>query len=105
MKISFSLPVKVHKVFFTNMNNSPEHLGISDIHDVSSFNKVAASWISSATAGYTSSSPVKDTTNGTADVDMNKRKVEWTLKNFKGGTNKILEMSLSYDKDVLIDEL
>ena len=43
--------------------------------------------------------------NGEADVDMHKRKVYWVLKNFKGGTSRILECSLSYEKDVLIDEL
>lgn len=72
---------------------------------MSSFNKVASSWISAATSGYASAAPVVSSENGQADVDMNKRKVEWTIKNFKGGTNKVLEMSLSYDKDVLIDEL
>jgi hypothetical protein len=36
---------------------------------------------------------------------MKKRKIVWTLKDFKGGQNKTLEISLSYDKDVLIDEL
>jgi hypothetical protein len=85
------------------LNTTPE-LGIADIRDVSSFNKVASSWFSAAT-GYQGPSPQKPTDNGTADVDMHKRKVEWTLKNFKGGTNRVLEMSLSYEKDVLIDEL
>ena len=35
---------------------------------------------------------------------MNKRKVTWLVNNFKGGQSKVLEVSLSYDKDVLIDE-
>jgi hypothetical protein len=35
---------------------------------------------------------------------MKKRKVTWTLTNFKGGENKTLEVSLSYEKDVIIDE-
>jgi hypothetical protein len=36
---------------------------------------------------------------------MKKRKITWTINNFKGGQSKTLEVSLSYDKDVLIDEL
>lgn len=104
LKISFTFPTKVQKIFFTNINNSEEQLEITDIHDVESLKRVANSWISNAIS-YAGGSPTKNTDNGTADVDMNKRKVEWTIKNFKGGTNKTLEISLSYGKDVLIDEL
>jgi hypothetical protein len=43
--------------------------------------------------------------NGTADCDMKKRKVVWSLTNVKGGMNKQLDVCLSYEKDVLIDEL
>ena len=43
--------------------------------------------------------------NGQADVDMKKHKVTWTVTNFKGGQNKTLECTLTYEKDVLIDEL
>ena len=43
--------------------------------------------------------------NGQADCDMKKRKVVWSLQNVKGGQNKTLEITLSYDKDVIIDEV
>lgn len=45
-----------------------------------SLNKVATSWIASATS---STSIVNE--NGIADCDMNKRKVIWTINNLKGG--------------------
>jgi hypothetical protein len=36
---------------------------------------------------------------------MKKRKITWVINNFKGGQSKTLEVNLSYEKDVLIDEL
>jgi hypothetical protein len=54
-------------------------------------------------AVYGKSVPVGE--NGTADCDMKKRKITWVITNFKGGMQKNLDVSLSYDKDVLIDEL
>ena len=36
---------------------------------------------------------------------MKKRKVVWTINNFKGGQSKTLEVILSYEKDVIIDEI
>jgi hypothetical protein len=98
MKVIFKFPTKIHKVNFTNLQFN-QQLGLKDISDFNSFNKVAHQWISQATTG----APLQD--NGSADCDMNKRKIVWTINNFKGGQNKTLEVCLSYDKDVLIDEL
>ena len=50
---------------------------------MSSLNKVASYWLSAATA-YTTSTPIPGE-NGTADCDMKKRKVIWTVNNLKGG--------------------
>ena len=36
---------------------------------------------------------------------MKKRKITWIVNNFKGGQSKTLEVNLTYEKDVLIDEL
>ena len=47
---------------------------------------------------------LNDKTNGTADYDQNKRKVVWEIKDFKGGQSKTLKCSLTYEKDVIIDE-
>ena len=35
---------------------------------------------------------------------MKKRKIAWSLTNFRGGQTKTLACSFTYDKDVLIDE-
>ena len=43
-------------------------------------NKVATSWIASATSSTTVTND-----NGKADCDMKKRKVTWTINNLKGG--------------------
>lgn len=94
--------MKIHKVFFTNLNQTTDNLGISDINSISSLNKVASQLISAASS-YTSSTP-KVGENGIADVDMKKRKITWTITNFKGQTNKTLEVNFTYDKDVIIDE-
>ena len=40
-----------------------------------------------------------------ADFNVSKRRVEWTVKNFRGGQNRQLELSLTYKKDVVIDEV
>jgi len=65
-----------------------------------SLNKVATQWIASTTQ-----SSLSGQENGIADCDMKKRKITWTLNNFKGGQTKQLEVCLTYEKDVLIDEL
>lgn len=47
--------------------------------------------------------PVEDPDR--ADFNISKRRVEWTIKNFRGGQNRELELSLTYKKDTLIDEV
>jgi hypothetical protein len=42
--------------------------------------------------------------NGYADCDLKKRKVVWHVKDFKGGQSRTLEVVLSYDQDVIIDD-
>jgi len=67
-----------------------------------------ASQIISAAAGYAGRGggyAVPQVDNGKADFDTKKRKVVWEVKDFKGGQQKYLEVSLSYSKDVLLDEL
>ena len=102
MKVSFKFPMKVNKVNFTNLNQETYSLGLRDIHDMDSLNKVAQQWITTATT--TNQTGPGSGENGTADCDFKKRKVVWTINNFKGGQNKTLEVCLTYDKDVLIDE-
>ena len=63
-------------------------------------NKVAASYFSNSPETKNALNE-----NGNADCDMKKRKVVWQLMNVKGGMNKQLDVCLSYEKDVLIDEL
>jgi hypothetical protein len=65
------------------MQHDHHQLGIRDIKDIESLNKVASSWIANATASTGASAE-----NGTADCDMKKRKVVWEIKNLKGGQSK-----------------
>lgn len=100
LKVSFKFPMKVYKVNFLNLTQQNKVLSFKDIHDMESLNKVAASWINTATGNKT----LQESENGFADCDLKKRKVVWTVNNFIGGTSKTLEVCLSYDKDVVIDE-
>lgn len=97
MKISFKFPMKVYKVNFLNLSQQNKVLSFKDIHDMESLNKVASSWIPG-------NKSIQESENGFADCDLKKRKVVWTVNNFTGGTSKTLEVCLSYDKDVVIDE-
>lgn len=36
---------------------------------------------------------------------MAKRRIEWDIKNFKGGQNRTLDLSLTFKKGVVIDEV
>lgn len=65
-----------------------------------SLNKAASQWMAGSAASSAASSE-----NGFADCDLKKRKVVWTVNNFKGGQNRTLEVCLSYDKDTIIDEV
>ena len=49
--------------------------------------------------------PKKDVLNpDRCDYDVAKRRIEWTINNFRGGQNRELELSLTFKKDVVIDE-
>jgi len=42
--------------------------------------------------------------NGYADCDIKKRKVTWTVKDFKGGSSRNLDIVLTYDAETIIDD-
>lgn len=67
-------------------------LSYKDIKDIESLNRVAASWLAS-----TSTAEKEKLENGYADCDLKKRKVVWTVNNFKGKQTRTLEVCLSYD--------
>lgn len=49
--------------------------------------------------------PKKDQLNpDRCDYNVAQRRIEWTINNFRGGQNRELELSLTFKKDVLIDE-
>ena len=58
----------------------------------------------SANSMMTAKKPVPEELDR-ADFNVSKRRVEWTVKNFRGGQNRQLELSLTYKKDVIIDEV
>ena len=39
------------------------------------------------------------------DFNVSKRRIEWKIKNFRGGQNREIELSMTYKKDTFIDEL
>lgn len=43
--------------------------------------------------------------NGLAEFNNGKRKIIWRLKNVKGQMTKNLDVSLTYNKGIIIDEL
>jgi len=43
--------------------------------------------------------------NGVAEFNTGKRKIIWRLKNVKGQQTKTLDVSLTYNPGILIDEL
>lgn len=40
-----------------------------------------------------------------ADFNISKRRIEWIIKNFRGGQNRELELSMTYAKGTVIDEV
>lgn len=40
-----------------------------------------------------------------ADFDQSKRRVDWHVRNFRGGQTRELQLSLTYKAGVLIDEV
>ena len=40
-----------------------------------------------------------------ADFNVSKRRIEWKIKNFRGGQNRELELSMTYRKGTVIDEM
>ena len=102
MKVSFKFSMRVHKVNFTNLTQQNKVLSFKDIHDMDSLNRVAQQWISGQPATGTE---IEYGENGYADCDLKKRKVVWNVKNFKGGSSRNLDVVLSYDPEVVIDEL
>lgn len=99
-KVTFQFPHKVQKINFTNLNQEVKKFRLKDFANLEQLNKVVASYITTSPEVKAAASE-----NGTADCDMKKRKVVWSLTNVKGGMNKQLDVCLSYEKDVLIDEL
>jgi hypothetical protein len=40
-----------------------------------------------------------------ADFNVSKRRVEWRVKNFRGQQNRTLELSMTYKKGTVINEV
>ena len=40
-----------------------------------------------------------------ADFNVSKRRIEWKIKNFRGGQNRELELSMTYRRGTVIDEM
>jgi hypothetical protein len=43
--------------------------------------------------------------NDTADYNTSKRHIDWHVKNFRGGQNRVLDVSLTYKKGTIINEV
>lgn len=74
-----------------------------DVSSIASIASYASSYVESANQYMTKQPLPQD--NDVADFNTSKRRIEWIVKNFRGGQNRTLEISLTYKKGVVIDEL
>ena len=107
MKISFRAPESVLRVFVHSKQQNQQGATVNawqDVTNLPSLVSYASSYMESANSMMTTKKPVPEELDR-ADFSVSKRRVEWTVKNFRGGQNRQLELSLTYKKDVIIDEV
>lgn len=79
------------------------------VKDVSSLGQyLSGQYFSGSNVSATKPSPKLDPIsmeNGLAEYNAGKRKIIWRLKNVKGQMTKSLDVSLTYESGVIIDEL
>lgn len=63
----------------------------------------ATSYMESANTYMTKQPQPED--NDRADYDLSKRRIEWHVLNFRGGQSRTLDLSLTYKKGTLLDEV
>jgi hypothetical protein len=86
MKVRFRVPDSVTKVFIheKNMPPIPQSQSVQhwqDINSIGSIASYASSFVEQAQTINKASTPEE---NDLADYNLSKRRVEWTVKNFRG---------------------
>ena len=70
-----------------------------DVTNLPALVSYASSWGESTAAMMSAKKAVVEELDK-ADFNVSKRRVEWVVKNFRGGQNRQLELSLTYKKSV-----
>ena len=108
LTITFRVPTCVQRVYFKQQNITHENINWGKVKDASTLANYVGNYLgakgSKAPAPTPSIDPLK-MENGCAEFNAGKRKIIWQLKNVKGQMTKTLDVSLTYVKDVPIDEL
>lgn len=106
MVIRFRVPDSVTKVYIheKNMPPVPQSQNVQhwqDINSIGSIASYASSYVESVSNMNKQTTPEE---NDIADYNLSKRRVEWSVKNFRGQQNRTLELSLTYKKGTVINE-
>ena len=108
MRVRFKAPPQILRVFVHQKEQQsvggPLVTSWQDVTGIQSAINYAQSYVDSASQLVTTQKkPAEDPDR--ADFNTSKRRVEWTIKNFRGGQNRELELSLTYAKGTVIDEV
>ena len=108
LTITFRVPEEVQRVLFKEQNLSHD-LKWDQVKDVSSLGQyIAGNYWQNTTSKSGKPSKQLDpliNENGIAEFYQGKRKIIWRLKNVKGQMTKTLDVSLTYNPGVIIDEI
>ena len=108
LTITFRVPENIQRVYFREQNISHD-MNWNQVKDVNTLGQyIAGSYWNSSSVIQGKPSPQLDPLqmeNGIAEFNAGKRKIIWKLKNVKGQMTKTLDVSLTYNPGVVIDEL
>ena len=76
----------------------------ADVTNLPNLISYAGSYVDSAGQMITQSA-AKPEDADSADFNTAKRRIEWKIKNFRGGQNRQLELAMTFKKGVVIDEV
>ena len=89
---------------FQEQKKPQEDITWKQVSNASTFGSYLGSYISGSSAETDQIDPLK-MEHGIPEFNSGKRKIIWKLLNVKGQSTKTLEVSLTYKKGIIIDEL
>ena len=107
MRVRFKAPMQVLRVFVHKKEQASQGGPIisswQDVTGLQSAISYAQSYVDTAQQAMAPKKVVEEPDR--ADFNVSKRRIEWIIKNFRGGQNRELELSMTYAKGTTIDEV